>query len=218
MDGHYLDKFEHGPFNYLNWGEGAVMSKVLLILFFVPVVAIAKAPIAPYAFGSALEPGDPPSVLIKVKEAANLAAQNPNCAKVIDAFHFGPNDRDPEHPNALYFVKCMAKYGGPLGKDSAYGVWFTGADLKAKRIKGKERPISKDRALLLCRQSIKEHLRYPDSADFSALTAYVSDNGTVNREVVLKFTALNGFGNRVPQRGKCIITPRSHVYVSISNR
>lgn len=174
-----------------------------------------RAKIASYAFD--VEPGDPPGTLAKLKRAANLAAQGANCAKVINAFYIAPSDRDPGHKDQPYFVQCSKRHSQI--PDAAYAVYFSNADLKAEKVKSQQQPIAKNRALLLCRQAILNKLQYPSSADFSALSAYVSDTGTTNREVMLNFTALNGLGNRIPQRGKCYVGPHGHTEViKIMNR
>ncbi len=162
-------------------------------------------------------PSDPPGTLAKLKLAAQLTAKGKNCAEVTDASYVPRAQRFPGHENQPYFVKCASKHG-PLGKFSGYGVYFTNADLKARRTKNQEQPISGDHALLLCRQAILGKLHYPSSADFSALSTYVSNNGTTNREVIINFTALNGLGNRIPQRGKCIVGPQGHTDVTILDR
>lgn len=173
-----------------------------------------EAKIASYAID--VEPGDPPGTLTKLKRAADLAAKGSNCAEVIDATYVPASQRFPGHQNDPYFVQC-SKTHSPI-PDAAYAVYFSEADLKAGKTKNQEQPILKDRALLLCRRAILSQLRHPSSADFSALSAYVSDTGTTNREVMLDFTALNGIGNRIPQRGKCIVTPSGHTDVTILDR
>lgn len=177
-------------------------------------VRSAAAPIQAGAYD--VEKGDPPGTLTKLKRAAKLAAQGANCAAVTLSTYVPRSQRFPGHENEPYYVTCTAKHGPVQG--FAYGVYFTEADLTAGHVKNQEQPIDKNRALLLCRQAILGRLRFPSSADFSALTAYVSDNGTSNREVMLNFTALNGVGNRIPQRGKCIVTPDGHTDVTILNR
>lgn len=174
------------------------------------------AKIASYAFD--VEAGDPPGTLAKLKLAAKLAAEGPKCAEVTLAAYVPRAQRRPGQENKPYFVQCMTQKGKTSGI-GGYGVYFSNAELKARKVKNRTPPIAKSRALLLCRKAILRRLRYPSSAHFSAWTAYVSHSGTVNREVMLNFTALNRVGNRIPQRGKCYVRPDGRTdVIALMNR
>ena len=169
-----------------------------------------EAKIASYAIE--VEAKDPPGTRRELGLAARLAARSPKCAEVALAAYVPPSQRQSGEHNKPYFVQCMTREGLKSGF-GGYGVYFNAAELGAGAVEGPKRPIPKMKALLLCRRAILARLRYPSSARFSLLSEYVSDTRTVNREVMLNFTALNGLGHRIPQRGKCYVQPDGHTDV-----
>lgn len=176
--------------------------------------AHAKSKIASYAIFLASD--DPPGTRKKLKQLSNLAAKGENCAEVTNVAYLPPAQRYSPHKNDPYFATCHAKH--KRGVVDFYNVYFSDTDLQLGKVKNQVKPTSKSTALILCKKAIKERLKYPSSAEFSAFSAQVSDNGTNNRGVRLNFTALNGLGNRVPKQGKCIVEPKGRTEVTLLNR
>lgn len=176
--------------------------------------AHAKAKIASYAIFVA--PDDPLGTRKKLQKVANLAAKGKNCAEVTNVSYLPPAQRYSPHKDDSYFATCRAKH--KRGIIESYNVYFSDADLQSGKVKSQAKPVSKSTALILCKKAITKRLKYPSSAKFNAFSAWVSDNGTNNRAVRLNFTALNGFGNRVPKRAKCIVEPKGRTEVTLLNR
>lgn len=181
------------------------------ILLGVSIGAIAKGVKIDY-FGFYVGDDAPPGAMVKLKKAAALASLSKNCAEVTGGAWLPVADQDPEHPGKSYYVTCSAKHG------FAYNIYYDEADLKSEKIKEQEQPIATDLALAMCKKATTERLRFPSSADFNWIPVEAGAGGTPNQRIVLDFSALNGFGNKIPQRGICIITPKGHTDVTVQNR
>ena len=176
-----------------------------------------QPPAAPIDYSALYVGRRPPrGALAKLRKAARLAASQANCDHVTGGGYLTPRERDPHHLSAPYFVTCSdpSKAIDP----GARNFYFTNADLRAGRVEHHSVPVQRDQALGLCLNAIRQKLQYPSSAKFDPWRTKANLGGTLNWRVVIPFTALNGFGKRVPSTGLCIVDPYKHVDVSIKSR
>lgn len=170
----------------------------------------------------------PKGTLALMKEARTLALKSTQCGNVT-MVSFSTSEElkqdradgtlDPNDPNSFknFFVTCSSSTEtGPVGEPAVFNLYYSYADLKQHVISQRPTPIPDDVAIRECKDAILGKLKFPSSARMS-LVRY-GTNGTDNQWVRYDFTALNGFGNRVPQKGDCVITPKNVINVSIANR
>ena len=160
----------------------------------------------------------PPGTMTKLRAAARLAARNNQCVAVTGGGYMSRRQRDRDHPDAPYYVTCAGiKIKNALDiNPHAYNVYFTEADLRAGRVHDKPKSVPRNQAISLCVAAVRHRLQYPSSAHFDPWTVQAGTGGTLNQRIVVDFTALNGYGNRVPGRGVCIIDPHQRVDVSVT--
>lgn len=155
-----------------------------------------------------------------MEKAAELAAKSPLCSQVIGGAWSTKEEtaRDVgNHPGDQFYVQCQSDQPGPIpGENAVFNLYYSYEDLRHGTIKHRPTPISDKMAIDECKHEILNRLKYPSSARME-LVRYGA-NGTDNNLVVYNFTALNGFGNRIPQKGSCIIDPKNRVEVTITNR
>lgn len=170
----------------------------------------------------------PKGTLVLMKEAGTLALKSAQCGSVT-MVSFSTSEElkqdradgtiDPNDPNSYknFFVTCSSSTEtGPVGGPAVFNLYYSYADLKQHVISQRPTPISDDVAIRECKDAILGKLKFPSSARMS-LVRY-GTNGTDNQWVRYDFTVLNGFGNRIPQKGDCVITPKNVIDVSITNR
>ncbi len=155
-----------------------------------------------------------------MEKAANLAAKSPHCVQVIggawstkaQAAQEGSN-----HPSDQFYVQCQSNQPGPVpGVNAVFNLYYSYKDLRRGTIKHRPTPIGDKEAIAECKQAILARLKYPSSTRME-LTRYGA-NGTDNNWVVYNFTTLNGFGNRIPQKGSCVVDPSNQMDIEITNR
>lgn len=155
-----------------------------------------------------------------MEKAAQLASKSPHCVEVTggawstkeEAAEDGSN-----HPGDQFYVTCQSDQAGPIpGVPASFNLYYSYQDLKSGAIKHRPVPISDKVAIAECRQQILKRLKYPSSARL--LLIQYGAKGTDNNQVIYNFTALNGFGNRVPQRGICTINPQNEIDLTVTNR
>jgi len=154
-----------------------------------------------------------------MQKAANLAAKSQHCVQVIGGAWSTKTEAAADGtPDKQFYVQCQSNQPGPIaGSPAAFNLYYSYADLHNGTVKQRPQPISDKVAITECRQAILERLPYPSSAKDMSLIRY-GTNGTDNNLVLYHFTTLNAFGNRVPEKGSCIITPKNEVEVSITAR
>ncbi|MDI3260067.1 MAG: hypothetical protein QJR02_10265 [Sinobacteraceae bacterium] len=150
--------------------------------------------------------------------AADMAAHSGYCGggrQVTSAAYLGKRERDPDHPNAPYFVVCAL----PDRVDPAASqLYFTREDIAAHRLPRLEPAVDEKTATDMCLDATRARLKYGSSADFSVSSLRVGSGGTRNQRVDFDLTALNGFGNRVPLHATCIVDPQRRVDLLIAGR
>lgn len=156
----------------------------------------------------------PPGAKAKLRRAARLAASQASCKHVTGGGYLPLSERNRDHATAPYFITCSDPHKEI--DPGARNYYFTDAELRADRIPRLEAPVPRAQAIELCLDAVRQRLQYPSSAKFNAWSTQASLGGTRNWRVVIPFTALNGFGNRVPGSGKCIIDPARRIDVEIS--
>lgn len=170
----------------------------------------------------------PKGTLVLMKEARTLALKSTQCGSVT-MVSFSTSEElkqnradgtiDPNDPNSYknFFVTCNSSTEtGPLGGPAVFNLYYSYADLRQHVISQRPNPVSDDVAIKECKDAILGKLKFPSSARMSLIR--YGTNGTDNQWVRYDFTALNGFGNRIPQKGDCVITPKNVIDVSITNR
>lgn len=184
--------------------------------------AVAKASTAPSAKVD-------PSVLYVPKHApryaraellaaARMAAHSGYCTggRAVTAGGYLPSDqRDPDHPDAPYYVNCALPDRIDPG---ARQIYFTRADIAHHRVPMLLPPADANTATELCLDATRAKLLHGSTADFSFWSLRVGTGGTRNQRVDVDLTALNGFGNRVPMHATCIVDPHRRVDVTIAGR
>jgi len=154
-----------------------------------------------------------------MEQAANLAAKSQQCVQVIaGAWSTKAEAAADGTPGKQFYVQCQSNQPGPIaGSPAAFNLYYSYADLHKGTVKQRPQPISDTVAITECRHAILERLPYPSSAEDMSLIHHGA-NGTDNDLVLYEFTTLNVIGNRVPEKGSCIITPKNEVEVSITAR
>lgn len=166
-------------------------------------------------------PGNAPKgTMALMEKAANLALKNQECVEVIGgawSTRKEASEEAPFNPDKQFYIQCQSNEPGPVpGMPAVFNLYYSYKDLRSNTIELRPNPIADDVAIAECKKAILDRLKFPSSANM-ALVRYGA-NGTDNNLVVYNFTALNGFGNRIPQKGTCIITPSNEVEVEITNR
>lgn len=129
------------------------------------------------------------------RKAAELVSQNKKC----DAVTMVGYSEQSEKGNFVSFIDC--KNGERFfvsEKDVADG----------STAPQSEKSVSVSAAIEACKKSVRARLKFPSEASFSIFntaTETFKTNGNVR--VTLDFKAMNGLGNKLPQRAICLFTP-----------
>ncbi|HKV96681.1 MAG TPA: hypothetical protein VJR90_04200 [Gammaproteobacteria bacterium] len=166
-------------------------------------------------------PNDAPKgTMSLLKHAARLALKSQQCVEVIGgawSTRKEAAEETPFDPDKQFFIQCQSNQPGPVpGSPAVFNLYYSYKDLRSNTIEQRPVPIPDNVAIAECKKAILGRLKFPSSAEM-ALVRYGA-NGTDNNLVIYNFTALNGFGNRIPQKGSCIITPKNEIDVRITNR
>ncbi|MGH8362578.1 MAG: hypothetical protein ACRESQ_04445 [Gammaproteobacteria bacterium] len=165
-------------------------------------------------------PSAPRGTIALLEKAAGLALKNTDCVKVIGGAWSTRKEASEEAPfksEEQFYIQCESNQPGPVpGAPAVFNLYYGYKDLHTSMVKERPKPISDNTAISECKQAILNRLKFPSSARMSLVR--FGANGTDNNLVVYNFTALNGFGNRIPQKGSCVITPGNQIDVDITNR
>jgi hypothetical protein len=144
------------------------------------------------------------------KRAAFLVATNPACDQV-DISDLS-DERSAPGKTIVIFVDCR----------NHQRFYLTEAEIKegAKPVSKNQKTamISDETALTACEAQVKAALQYPSSFDRSLLNTSVFRSPYGNMAVEFDFEAMNGFGNVVPQFGRCVIDDQGIHPAEISAR
>lgn len=137
------------------------------------------------------------------------AAQNPKCdePEMVDI----ADNRSIVKKEAVFFVDC--KNGERL--------YISQNDLNANAIvKAESEQLEGEPSNYIqpCREAIQAKLQFPSSFDDELLSITARKMPSGNIEVIIPFTAKNGIGNELSYTGRCLITTRKEIEVSLENR
>lgn len=141
----------------------------------------------------------PPGADAKLKQAAQLAAKSPRCARVVGGFYVPPSDQLPQNRGEPYMINCSA-----AGSQGAYNVYFSDAELSGGAAKGPPVPVGRRAAIDQCRTTLKQ--RY-EVVSINPLGVGYDAKASGNVAVIMALTVQNGFGAKFKRWGHCIITP-----------
>lgn len=194
---------------------------LLLTLAFVCCVSPSFAASGKIDTGAFYIPQNAPSGTADlIEKAAKLALKAPHCMEVVGGAWSTKREartEAPFDPNKQFYIQCQSDQPGPVpGVPAVFNLYYSYNDLKSNAVVERLRPITDALAISECKKAILERLNFPSSTDIW-LVRYGA-NGTDNNMVVYNFTTLNSIGNRIPQKGSCIITPKNNIEVTITNR
>lgn len=162
----------------------------------------------------------PKGTMALMEKAANLALKNRECVDVISGAWSTKKEASEEAPfdsEKQFYIQCQSNQPGPVpGAPAVFNLYYSYKDLHTNTIEQRPAPIADNVAIAECKKAILDRLKFPSSADMTLVRYGAS--GTDNNLVVYNFTALNGFGNRIPQKGICTIDPKNEIDVEITNR
>lgn len=162
----------------------------------------------------------PKGTMTLMEKAAHLALKNRECVDVLGGAWSTKKEAAEEAPfnsEKQFYIQCQSNRPGPVpGVPAVFNLYYSYKDLRSNTIEQRPVPIADNVAIAECKKAILGRLKFPSSAEMSLIR--YGANGTDNNLVIYNFTALNGFGNRIPQKGSCIITPKNEIDVRITNR
>ena len=142
-------------------------------------------------------------------KVVDKVAQNPKCdsPELVDL----SDNRSVVRKEAVFFVDCKNGERFYVSQKDL----LSGDEIKSESEQLEGEPSN---YIQPCRENIQSNLQYPSSFDDEILstTARKLPNGSI--EIIMPFTAKNGFGNEIPQTARCLITTDKKMDVTLVNR
>ena len=143
-------------------------------------------------------------------KAGKLVAKNPKCLEVLD----GSISSDPwPADNPKFFITCKIQHAYPYEN-----FFVTKKEIDAGITPDLPKPVAKERAILLCRNSVKSNATFPSTVSFSWFGIETSVGSNGNTEVLMNLTAKNALGAELPYRARCLVLPDESVETAITGR
>ena len=141
--------------------------------------------------------------------AVQRVAENPKC-DAPSAADLSDN-RSTVKQEAVFYVDCVNGERFYISQNELQNV----SEVKAESDKLEGEPYQ---YIPACRKAVQSQLQYPSSFKEKPWSTIATKTMSGNIEVIMPFTAKNGFGNELPQTARCLITTQKDIEVTIVDR
>lgn len=141
--------------------------------------------------------------------AVQRVAENPKC-DAPSAADLSDN-RSTVKQEAVFYVDCVNGERFYISQNELQNV----SEVKAESDKLEGEPYQ---YIPACRKAVQSQLQYPSSFKDKPWSTIATKTMSGNIEVIMPFTAKNGFGSELPQTARCLITTQKDIEVTIVDR